>query len=321
MNLVRAELGRLAARRFVQLMLVLLVAAFSITVATTLAGSHRPTTGEIAAAEAQAAQRRQQEQQWYDDCLAGSSESPRAANVCRNFDPEGIDASNFLVGVFVFEHEVKSLVYFLVAFLTLFGFLVGASFVGAELTSGGMTNLLLWWPRRTTVLGTKLGTLLGAVLAISVVAGAAYLAAFRVVAQVAGLPGQLDGGFWRELGVVGVRGLALALGATALGFALATLGRHTSAAVGVAAGYAIVWEIGGRIVMNVIDAARPDQWMLSTHVVAWMAGELEMWDNTACQTCDGRYTLTWLHALVVLVAVLVPATAAAFATFRRRDLA
>lgn len=42
MNLVRAELERLAARRFVQLMVVLLAAAFAVTVVTTLAGSHRP---------------------------------------------------------------------------------------------------------------------------------------------------------------------------------------------------------------------------------------------------------------------------------------
>ena len=47
MNLVRAELERLTARRFVQLMLVLLAVAFAVTVATTLAGSHQPTATEL----------------------------------------------------------------------------------------------------------------------------------------------------------------------------------------------------------------------------------------------------------------------------------
>ena len=60
MNLVRAELERLAARRFVQLMLVLLVAAFGITAATTLANSHRPTAVEVSDAQRQAADARRE---------------------------------------------------------------------------------------------------------------------------------------------------------------------------------------------------------------------------------------------------------------------
>ena len=49
--------------------------------------------------------------------------------------------------MFTFAEEAEPLLYFLIAFLALFGFLVGASYIGADLNSGGVVNLLLWRPR------------------------------------------------------------------------------------------------------------------------------------------------------------------------------
>jgi ABC-2 type transport system permease protein len=330
-KLVRAELSRLAARRFIQLMVVLLIAAFGITIATTIASSHQPTVSELARAEAQADRQRTEAQRWYSDCLrAQLSESPdvreRYPADCQEVSPRRINSTDFLYGVFVFEREIRGLMYFLVAFLALFGFLVGASYIGADLTSGGMTNLLLWRPQRMTVLGAKLGTLIGSVLALSAVASVVYLGAFWTIAQVGGLPGDLDAEFWRWLGLTAGRGLSLTLLATALGFSIATLGRHTAAALGVVAGYAIVWEIGARIVMHIVEVARPDQWMLSTYLGAWLIGEVELWDRSGCRGdfsgfCDASYTLTWVHALIVLLVVVGAFVVGAFVNFQRRDLA
>lgn len=331
MNLVRAEVVRLLARRFTQLMLVLLIVAFGVTIATTIGGSHQPTAAELARAESDAARQRAESAQWYAECLAekrnlNSPDFGRYPQNCDDVNPARIDAVDFLYGVFVFDQQVRPLTYFLVAFLALFGFLVGASYVGADLNSGGMTNLLLWRPQRMTVLGTKLGTLLGGTLLVSVVAGALYLGAFRVIAEVRGLPGDLDAEFWRWLGLTSARGLLLVLMVTAMGFAVATLGRHTAAALGAAAAYAVVWELGGRIVMEIIEAARPEQWMLSSYVAAWMNGGVQFWDRHACSgsgsgVCDGSYTITWQVALVVLLAVTAVCVGAAFGNFRRRDLA
>lgn len=328
MNLLRAEVSRLAARRFVQLMVVLLICAFGITIATTLASSHQPSGNEFAVAEEQAARYRLDLRPAYEQCLSDQRSSPQRQfpRGCEEMNPERVDREDFLYGVFVFEREIRPLMYFLVAFLALFGFLVGASYIGADLNSGGMTNLLLWRPKRMTVLGTKLGTLLGAMLIGSVVATALYLGAFWTIAQTTGLPGDLDGDFWRWMGLTSGRGLVLILGATALGFAIATLGRHTAAALGAVAAYAIVWELGARIVMGIVDAARPEQWMISTYIAAWMSGAVHLWDRHACTgtefaLCDAEYALTWVHAAAVLSVVFVGFVVVAFANFRRRDLA
>lgn len=328
MNLVRAEISRLAARRFVQLMVVLLIGAFAITVATTVASSHQPTAAEVSQAEQMAEREQRRAERWRADCLAAQHpDAPRSLNDQYPPDCEirgwAVHKEDFLSGVFVFEREIRGLTYFLAAFLALFGFLVGASYIGADLNSGGMTNLLLWRPKRMTVLGVKLGTLLGSMLVLSVAATALYVGAFYWVAKLTGFPGDLDAEFWRWLGLTSARSTGLALGASALGFAIATLGRHTAAALGVIAGYVVVWEVGARIVMEVVEAARPEQWMLSTYLGAWMVGRIGLWDRQACRfgDCDGSYTLTWVHASVVLAVVVGGLVVGAFANFRRRDLA
>ncbi|MEU0550793.1 ABC transporter permease subunit [Micromonospora sp. NPDC005979] len=336
MNLVRAELERLSARRFVQLMIVLLVLAFGITAATTLAGSHQPSAQELSSARQQAIEARRSMEVSYQQCLARRDgiSTPDTQDYlpadCSDMDPAQQDrlpiASDYLSGVFNFAEQAKPLLFFLIAFLVLFGFLVGASYIGADLNSGGVVNLLLWRPRRLTVLGTKLGTLLAAMLALAVVASVAYLATFWVIGQTAGLAGRLDGDFWSSLGAIHGRGLVLVLLATASGFAIATLGRHTSAALGVVAAYAVVWELGARLVLAIVDARRPEQLMLSTYVGAWLSGEVRIWDSQLCRrnfsgtSCEGFYTLTWRPSLAVLLAVAGGLTVLAFAAFRRRDL-
>ncbi|MEO3745401.1 ABC transporter permease subunit [Plantactinospora sp. B5E13] len=331
MNLVRAEFGRLAARRFVQLMVVLLVAAFTVTVLATLAGSRQPDAGEIQMAQQQADERRMEIGGLYDDCrqLEASGQSPadHYARDCEDLNPARIDASDHLPGVFVFDRQIRELAYFLIAFLCLFGFLVGASYIGADLTSGGMTNLLLWRPQRLLVLGTKLGTLLVGVLGLSLVSTVLYIASFRLVGEVRGMPGVADAQFWADLLLLLTRGLTLVLVASTLGFAIATLGRHTSAALGAAAAYGVVWEGGLRIVLEIVDAARPDVWMLSSYLGAWISGGLRFFANVDCfvtperPVCDTSYTIGWPVGLAVLLGLVLVVVGAAFATFRRRDLA
>ncbi|MFJ5543782.1 ABC transporter permease subunit [Micromonospora chalcea] len=335
MNLVRAELERLAARRFVQLMVVLLAAAFAVTVVTTLAGSHRPGPAELSRAQAQAAESVREMEMTYDRCLRireGSlppAENDYLPRDCAQIDPAQLDelptAADYLSGVFVFAKEAEPLLYFLIAFLTLFGFLVGASYIGADLNSGGVVNLLLWRPRRSTVLAAKLGTLLGGLVGLSVLASVAYLGAFWLIGQASGLVGRTGGDFWPSLAAIWGRGLVLVLLAAALGFAVATLGRLTSAALGAVAAYVVVWELGARLVFQILQVGRPDRYMLSSYLAAWLSGEVRLWDGNACGPgisgyCDGSYTVTWPSGLVVLLGLTGALVAAAFTVFRRRDL-
>ncbi|MEU9506351.1 ABC transporter permease subunit [Micromonospora sp. NPDC048170] len=337
MNLVRAELERLGARRFVQLMLVLLVLAFGVTAATTLASTHRPTAQELFSAQQEAAAARSALERTHQLCLDRQRGVVQADDVreyvpddCSEVDPALMErapvAADFLTGVFTFAAEAEALLYFLIAFLALFGFLVGASYIGADLNSGGVVNLLLWRPRRMTVLGTKLGTLLGGTALLSVLASAAYLGTFWLIAQVAGQPGRLDGEFWGSLGAIWGRGLLLVLLLTTVGFAVATLGRHTSAALGAIAGYLVVWELGARLVMEILEVVKPERFVLSSYAAALLNGRAGFWDSRSCGFGEsgfcggGAWALTWQPSLLLLLGLTGALTAAAFVAFRRRDL-
>ncbi|BCB82043.1 hypothetical protein GCM10022251_52950 [Phytohabitans flavus] len=322
MNLALAELSRLLARRFVQLMAVLLIAAFGVTVATTVASTHKPTAAELQRAEQEVRVAEIQLEPLRQNC---EQRSPNLS-FCDAYAQQKPRIEDYLYGVFIFSDEILDLVYFMIAFLALFAFLIAASFVGAELTSGGMTNLLLWRPQRITVLGTKLATVLAAVLALSIVASVLYIGAFYALAEIGGLPGDLDGEFWSDLVLTVLRGLGLVLFAAAIGFGAATLGRHTAAALGLIATYAIVWEIGARIVFQVTEASRPERYMLSSYIGAWMAGRASFYDQFACTNgfgslCSREYELTWIHAAAVFAITLAAIVGGAFATFRHRDLA
>ncbi|MFC3504876.1 hypothetical protein ACFOOK_28455 [Micromonospora krabiensis] len=119
--------------------------------------------------------------------------------------------------------------------------------------------------------------------------------------------------------------MVLVLLATAMGFALATLGRHTSAALARRPRTRWSGNSARGLVLEIVDAPRPDQLMLSSHIGAWLAGEASFWDPRACVGsgngfCDGSYTLGWGPAIAVLVTVTVALTVGAFTAFRRRDL-
>ncbi|HET6211626.1 MAG TPA: ABC transporter permease subunit [Micromonosporaceae bacterium] len=325
MNLVRAELERLLARRFTRVLLVFMFAAFLVTFLTMVSSTHTPTPAELAQAEQALASDRINAEEWYRSCVSlnGGEEARTTSRVIERCGPDTRSASvaNYLSQVFVFSTVIRPLVYFLAAFLALFGFLVGASYVGAELTSGGMTNLLLWRPRRDVVLGTKLATLLGTVLAVSVLVTAGYVGAFWGLANSAGMPGTVSRGFWISLGLLCVRAIGLGLLFTALGFGIATLGRHTAAALGVIAGYLVVWEVGARIVLAVTQSPRSELLMLSTYIAAWMNGRVSIYPSQCFDgACGSAYDITFGHAAVAFGLLLAVCVGGAFVNFRRRDL-
>ncbi|MEV0274214.1 ABC transporter permease subunit [Hamadaea sp. NPDC050747] len=318
-SLIRAELQRLLSRRFVQILTAVMIGVFGVTVAVTMAGSHQPTAADWASAVVQANSNNEVHRQLYDECVAarqpGASAVDRAKypNPCRLTVEQPED---FLYDTYVFRTSIRPLVGFLAAYLALFGFLVGATFIGAELASGGATNLLLWRPERVKVLAAKLAVLLGSIGLFSVVFSAIYVATFYGIAQATGYVGGVDSDFFGNLIVLVVRGIALAVMITAVSFGVATVGRHTAAALGLLTAYAVVWEAGARLVMEVLGYRPQEPWFLSTYVGTWMTGSLQYYIGY-----DEYGHVEWWQGAAVLGTLVAAVLAAAFGTFRRRDLA
>ncbi|NUT34577.1 MAG: ABC transporter permease [Hamadaea sp.] len=329
-SLLRAEFDRLMSRRFVQIVTVLIIAAFAVTVAVTMAGSHQPSATEWASATEQARTNNQVNREIYENCLA--SKLPGATALERAQHPGECSfveqfPEDHLYDTYVFRTSIRPLVGFLAAYLAFFGFLIAATFAGAELSSGGAVNLLLWRPQRMRVLGAKFAVVLGSVGVFSVVFSAVYVGTFYGIAKATGYVGSTGAAFMGDLALLTGRGVGLALVVTALSFGVAVIGRHTAAALGLLTAYVVVWEGGARLILEVLNARLPEPWFLSTYVGAWMLGDLQFYDSYAtCYTDNGGcyepdyFHVYWWHAAIIFAVLLAAVVGGAFAVFRKRDI-
>jgi len=116
------------------------------------------------------------------------------------------------------------------------------------------------------------------------------------------------------------------LAAGALGFGLASIGRHTAVAMGVAIGVVVVLQAGLGTVLAMAQVKYIELYLAPTWVAAWMNKSVKAFDyNAPCintgDVCEPpTVTLTWGMAGAGLVALLVLVVGTAMWTLRKRDI-
>jgi ABC-2 type transport system permease protein len=208
----------------------------------------------------------------------------------------------------------------LLAFVAL---MLGASFVGAEFSSGSMGTWLTFVPRRLRVAGSKLfaaavgGLVLGALGLLLTTLGARMVAVVNRPGSDLQLPPApaLD----EPLPVLALRVVVLALGAGVVGAALGLMLRHTAAVVGLVLGYAVVIE---GIVVQSFFQGRLQPWSVLKNIEAFVdRGATYYLETCTPQGCDTvPQTITYTHGWVLLTCAAVLVVALALAVFRRRDV-
>ena len=147
------------------------------------------------------------------------------------------------------------------------------------------------------------------------------------VASTRGVWGHITDGFLQSLALGGARAVALGVLAGIIGFAVASLGRHTAAALGVVVGYAIVWELGFRLVANSASSGieRPERFLLSHYAAAWMLKGYRI-DTWTCPPSGGecvehvwRMTMGSAAEVGGIVAAIILVWA--YWSMKRRDIA
>lgn len=208
----------------------------------------------------------------------------------------------------------------LLAFVAL---LLGASFVGAEFSTGSMGTWLTFAPRRLRVASSKLtaSALAGAVVAVLGLVlgnlGARMVAVVNRPGDDLTLPDPPQ--LADPLAMLGLRVVALAVGAGLVGAALALLLRHTAAIVGVVLGYAVVVE---GIVVQSFQQGRLQRWSVLHNMEAFTEKGAKYYAETCTGTrCDySEHTITYTQGWVFLLGVVVAVVAVGLAAFRRRDV-
>jgi len=206
--------------------------------------------------------------------------------------------------------------------LTFVGFVVGASFVGAEFSSGSMANWLTFEPRRMRVYGSKLAAAgLGLVPATVALLGLLTAGVWLIVRHFSPTTGT-TAKIWGDLGEMGARSLALALAATVTGAAIGVLLRRTVAVLGIAIGYLVLVE---GVFGQALQAARP--WLLQLNFTSWLQHGTKYYAQTCTTDAKGQYTcqgvekvLSFGHSSAYLGLLVVFAVGLAALVFRRRDV-
>ncbi|WP_329104993.1 ABC transporter permease [Micromonospora sp. NBC_01699] len=335
MSLYTTELRRIFKRRLTRLMLSLVVLGLAgIAIAFTV-NSHRVGPAQVAAAEVRAEAAYQEQLRYHDESVRACEAAKAAGTGADRFPPDcgrewaptrdNFQAQWFMPYQFDFRAEFGAFIAIFAGIMALFGFVVGASYIGAEWHSGGMTNLLLWRPKRLTVLLTKLAALLSTLLGLSVVLGALWTAGFWLIGRYDGVTGKLTRGVWESFALSGLRAVGLVLAVAAIAFGLASLGRHTAMALGVAVGVTVVSEIGVRTIMSLIGTPFGDRYVLSTYALAWFEKKWTLFDYEACnfrqgECVPGELVLTWQDSGLVFGIGTAVVLAAAIWAMRRRDV-
>src|SRR5258707_14774374 len=126
-------------------------------------------------------------------------------------------------------------------------------------------NRMLWRAGRVPLLSGKLGTVLLSLLGAGIVLSVAWLGGVCAIARFRGETDRITSGLLTSIALTDARALALMLTAAVLGFCVASLGRNTATALGLAVGYVVVFEVGTRIVLQLAAAARPERFFLSNY--------------------------------------------------------
>jgi hypothetical protein len=307
-RLLAAELQRIAARRLVRLTVILTLAGIVIGGLAAFAFSHSLSETAyqqrvVAAHAREEAQRAQAEA-----CVAAHGVSRDAEipdDVARQCFPTK-DVGRAADPRF-HRNRLQGVLQGVSGALAVVGWALGASLVGAEFASRGMTTLLTWETRRGRVFLAKAAAVVAAMAVFALCVLALVALAVWPALALHGAPLRPGDPTWGSLaGLVG-RGVALAALASAMGFAIATVGRNTAAALGAGFAYIIVLE-------NILGSsiARWRRWLLLGNVIVFVSGDSNGGD------VPGR---TVTGAGMFLAAVAVALLIGAAATFRRRDLA
>lgn len=325
MRLLGVEVSRLLCRRLFRIMLVLVLLGLAVVLGTTAYESRAPSAADRARAETLAERARREMppiEEQIKECEEAQArgEGPPPDVDCREVIREP-RAEDFLEDrTFRFSQEIGGRVVGFAVVLALFGFVVGASFVGAEWAAGTLATLLTWEPRRLRVLAAKvvgLATVLavaGAVVMAADIGGHAGVAAWR------GDTRGVTDGLLTSTGLTALRGVALAIVAGLIGFAIAGTTRNTAAALGTGFAYFLGAEL---LLRNLWQGSPP--WLLTSNVGAWLLDGIRVPVRTECpptsDVCSTREVAITMGDSALYFGVLVGALLLVCAViFRRRDV-
>lgn len=321
-RLLLTEFRRLTARRFTQVLLGLSVLGYLAAMAFLWSAYAHPTDQDYARATAARDAAIVQIQQSVEACVA-AGQSADSCGFAPTPDQYPIDY--FLDNRPFTPELVPNLTLAVGGAVAMAGFILGATFIGAEWSSRNIVAWLFFEPRRLRLLGAKLLVLTGVVVLLAVVAQVIWLLTAQLTLSQRGVPvsslGPEADQFWPTMIAVSVRAALLVVPTALLGFGLANLLRNTAAAFGVGFVFFVIVET---VMGGISPGLQPYQFTVGLR--AWITdggitvyGDL-VYDQQAGGLVPAEIPVSNLHGGIVLMAYALVVLGVSIWLFRRRDI-
>jgi ABC-2 type transport system permease protein len=318
-RLLSAEATRLLSRRFTGIALVALLlglGGYQLVVNDSLS----PLTGEQLAVAEQAYQ--QSHKDWVDNHEKYEEDCRDTSGTAEDCTVPEPTLNDFSVEPTPFKEAARTSLELSTVLVSLVTFMIGASFIGAEYSSGSISNWLTFVPRRGPVFWSKLLTmigfaaLLGALGAALVVVAALVLARFHNSAIES----------LRDLAEMGARGVLAVVGLAVVGCCLGVVTRHTAGAIGVLLAFVVVSFVRIGPLSSLAWAQRITPWTPEGNLAAIVERGHSYYVPVEKMTSDGvqiefaEHSLSLTHGVIYWGILLLLVVAGSLLIFRRRDV-
>jgi ABC-type transport system involved in multi-copper enzyme maturation permease subunit len=309
--LIRAEVRRLTSRRMFRVIVLVMLGITLIVLGRQFVASHRDPAVTAQIEQAQQRDRTECER------LKQGGDIP-AEEPCDNiqFGPRPSDPR--LQGRTALPEGTEAIA----VTVAILGFMIGASYIGAEWHAGTLQALLFWEPRRGRVLLAKAVALVVVLVAFLFAMEAVTYALRYLTAATRGSTEGVTAGLHVSNLLLALRGAVFVSCTGLLGYAIAGLARWTVAAVGAAFVYFVVLE-------NLIRGLRPGwaRYLFSENTAAILKKSLtiQQVDTESSNGFDGLTPQRVFHLSgqrgVLTVAIYLGLLLGAFyLSFTRRDV-
>ena len=225
-RLLASELLRFRSRRLVVVMLVGVLLATTIGLVIAAWQSTPPTESVVAAARAQARDE-------VAHCLESDFEGGELPGSPEEFCRENFGNPAHYMPSHVALVDLPQILEGISSITSILGLVIGASSVAASWQTGTISTILSWEPRRLRWLAARILVLAAGVLVMTALIVMFLSAGLALAATLRGSTVGVDGAWWTDALMTSLRVSVAAAISAVIGGAVAAVGRHTAAALGV----------------------------------------------------------------------------------------
>jgi ABC-2 type transport system permease protein len=304
-RLLASELLGFRSRRLVIVLLVGALLATAVGLVIAAVDSTPPTDAVVTAARAQA---REEVALCLESDFDGTGEFPGSPEeFCRE---NAGNPTNYMPSHLALV-DLPAILEGISSITSILGLVIGASFVAASWQTGTISTIFTWEPRRIRWFAARILIVTAGVFVMTVLILVFMSAGLALAATLRGSTVGVGGEWWADVLTTSLRVSVAAALSAVIGGAVAAIGRHTAAALGVV----FVWTA---VLEGLVRGLRPSwiPWLLGDNLVTFLG-----WRTTEFQvSAFESFIITPARSVFVIVGYTAVLLAFGFTFVRLRDV-